>query len=671
MQTAGFRPDIQGLRAVAVLAVLLYHAGIPGVATGFVGVDIFFVISGFLITGLLAREQNATGTISFRGFYARRARRILPAAFVTVALTVIVALAVIPPLARTRMLTDAAATLLYIPNLLFAARQNDYLADQTPSLFQHFWSLGVEEQFYLLWPLLLLVLLRVTRTRAATVTAVVAVTALSLAFCIWLTPVDQPWAFYSLPTRAWEFGAGGMLALLTARHRLPRAAAEATGWAGIALIVASAVALPASWPFPGAAAIVPVAGTALAILAGATPGTTSARVLSIRPMQFLGLISYSVYLVHWPLLRLPQAASDPVEPGLAGSVALCGVAIGLGYLMYRFVETPWRVGRLAHLPRRTIIAGALATSLTLAGASLLGAAAVAGGPVVPPPAPTTTATASADPSSPPSADPADPVVGVPAEVVPAGLTPALAAASADLPVVYANGCHQLFHDTDPSGCLLGAATGPVVALFGDSHAAQWVPALEAAGYRIHSYTKSACPSVDAPIAHHDGTPYPECQPWRDGVIDRIGDDRPALIIIANWSGYGPAAVDPAGWGAGLRSTVDRLEAVAPVVVLDDVPQQSTTPAECLSAHLDDVAACETAPSDALASPLRETEAETLARLPDATRWSLNEWICSDTRCPLIVGGVLRYRDADHLTATFSRALASRLALLVDPVLAER
>jgi len=247
--------------------------------------------------------------------------------------------------------------------------------------------------------------------------------------------------------------------------------------------------------------------------------------------------------------------------------------------------------------------------------------------------------------------------------VPVDLKPSLETAQSDVADVYASGCHQSFDAVDAAGCLIGGGDGPLIALFGDSHAAQWVPALTEGGFRIHAYTKSACPAIDVPTAHPDG-PYPECAQWRDAVMDRIGDDRPAIIIVANWSGYSTAAVDPRTWGPGLQTTIRELSTIATVAVIDDTPQLQTKPAECLSAHLDDVAACETPPAIALSSVLRAAEAEALTTLP-AARWSMNDSICSPDRCPLIVGGVLRYRDADHLTATFSRLLAPRVAELVN------
>ena len=207
-----FRADIQGLRAIAVGLVLLYHAGVPGVPGGYVGVDVFFVISGFLISSHLLETIERDGRISFAQFYARRARRILPASFVVAGLTAVAVVAFFPPLGVERVLRDGLATVLYVPNIWFAAQNTDYLADHSPSPYQHYWSLGVEEQFYLLWPLILLLLALIVRRRRALVAGGIAViAALSLAACIIMTQAQQPLAFFLLPTRAWELLAGALV----------------------------------------------------------------------------------------------------------------------------------------------------------------------------------------------------------------------------------------------------------------------------------------------------------------------------------------------------------------------------------------------------------------------------------------------------------------------------
>ena len=316
----GFRPDLEGLRAIAVVLVLLYHAGVPGVSGGYVGVDVFFVLSGFLITGLLIRELDATGTISLAAFYARRARRLLPAVALLILVTVVASVALLSPLRAGDVAQDGIAAALYVSNLRFAFQATDYLQSElAPSPLLHLWSLGVEEQFYLFWPALLLIVTRgvpgVGSARVRRIGSLAAVVAAgSFALSLWLTSANEPWAFFSLPARAWELGIGAILAVGAARlAMLPTAAAGAAGWLGLGMIAGAGLIIDTNTPFPGFAALLPTFGCALAMLPGMAGQTSlSTRLLGWRPARFLGRISYSLYLWHWPLLVLPTAVAGGV-----------------------------------------------------------------------------------------------------------------------------------------------------------------------------------------------------------------------------------------------------------------------------------------------------------------------------------------------------------------------
>ena len=323
-----FRPDIEGLRGVAVLIVVLFHAGLAGVAGGFVGVDVFFVISGFLITGLLVREHGRTGRIALLPFYARRARRLLPAAVVVLVATLFAAMNLVAPLDRPAVGLDGAAAALSIGNIRFALASGDYFATVgSPSPFLHFWSLAVEEQFYLVRPALILLVARGRHPRALIGLTLIAVVAASFAANLVLTDLAANWAFYSLPTRAWELGLGGLVAIAAgALGRVPRLVTGLVGWIGLAAIAVATVTFDAALAWPGVAALVPSLGTA-ALLAGGSGRFGPNRILVLAPLRDLGKISYSLYLVHWPILVLaPFVLDAPLSD--VSRLGLVGISIG-------------------------------------------------------------------------------------------------------------------------------------------------------------------------------------------------------------------------------------------------------------------------------------------------------------------------------------------------------
>lgn len=663
---SGFRPDVQGLRAIAVLFVVLYHAGVPLITGGFVGVDVFFVISGFLISTHLLEMLETHGRIRFGSFYAKRARRILPASLLVALLTVLAAWIWMPPLLMNEVAKGAISVALYVPNMLFAVEGTNYLAETSPSVFQHYWSLGVEEQFYLFWPAILALGFWLCRRSERRLLIVVAVlTAVSFVLCVVGMALSQPWTFFSLPTRAWELGAGALIAFLM-RTGAPWLRSVRTGllsWLGLALLVAVGLLYTEATPFPGYAAALPVIATALLIVGGAAPGGANAnRLLSVRPMQFVGAISYSLYLVHWPLQVIPQVVAGEEDPLPLGVKLLLGaVAFPLAWLLFRFVERP--VIAWAPLRERSQLwtAGvALAASATLiatgGGSNLLTQEEEVS---------TDVAAAAEAPSPNPEGT----------DFVPENLTPSLEDAEDDNPTIYADGCHREKDDTDPAGCQVGEnEDAPLVFLFGDSHAASWYPALaelaDQGKIRLDTNTKSSCTSAD--LRQLDkGVPYTECDEWRAGVIDRINEEQPDLVLLTNYPGAPPELVGgdddfPAKWQAGLESTIGKIDGPA-VDVLADVPNQGSTSAVCLSAHLEDAQECSIPVGEAFDAPL-VTASEAAATDSGATFLDLRRYFCNDTDCPAIIGNTLVYRDGHHLTAHFSRQMAEPLWKELEPTI---
>ncbi|MCU1581036.1 MAG: acyltransferase [Microbacteriaceae bacterium] len=648
------RTDIQGLRAVAVLLVVFYHAGLSAIPGGYIGVDVFFVISGFLITNHLVTGLSATGRVNFAQFYARRARRILPASFVVLLLTLVGSLLFMPPALLQGILHDAIATALYVPNLLFASQGTNYLAETAASPYQHYWSLGVEEQFYLLWPLVLLVLWRLARgSRRRLLIVCIGIVVVSLVVEIVLTFQSQPLAFCLLPARAWELGVGGLIAIAgpAAMKKLHPVIVAVGGWAGILAILLAAVFFNAGTSFPGFAALLPVLGTGAVIFFGQKVvrfGPNAA--LSTRPMQFVGLISYSLYLVHWPILVIAADANGGMRPlPTALGLGLALLSIPLAWLLFRFVENPLRRPRrlTGRRPRKTLIlAGAVSVVTVLVAVVAAPATALA------PMSSARVASQQATPQLYPQ------FTGY----VPSNLTPSIAAAANDVPVVYSNGCHLDDVSTAVQHCAYGDTSSPVtIALLGDSHAAQWFPALQALAVKDHVrleiYTKSSCPWVDITVTNQS-VPYTACDTWRTAVLAHLAVSKPRYVVLASKAmtpqqiaGGATAEV----WAAGAKKTIGELPAASKAIVISDTPGFPETPGICLSKNLESTANCALPRSQALSASWIASES-TAATEAGARVVNLDNYICSKNECGPILGSTLVYRDSNHLTMTFVKKL---------------
>ncbi|MEU2170112.1 SGNH hydrolase domain-containing protein [Micromonospora chersina] len=667
---SAFRPDIEGLRALAVLSVVLWHAGVPYVSGGFVGVDVFFVISGYLITTGMAAEVAARGRLSLGRFWARRAKRLLPSSALVLLAALVLTYLLLPDIRWRDTAGDVVSSALYLVNWRLADQAVDYLAaGQAPSIVQHYWSLAVEEQFYLVWPVLLVGvawLARRGRTpdsrfRALAFVAVGVVWVASFAWSVLLVEADPGRAYFVTTTRMWELAVGALLALAPTR-RLTGVAATAAGWLGVAAIAASAVALSTSTPFPGTMALPATLGAALVIAAGATARYGPVALLRLPPMQFLGGISYTLYLWHWPLLVVLEARMpDPGAPAVVATVAL---SVLLAYLTSRLVERPvWHSPRLAVRPRVALAVGAACTVLSvcagLAFQTVTGPAAPAGGGVGGAPG---AAVLTADGAT---------GAGMPVDRAPS-VVPDPAVARNDLPSVYADRCHAGPTEREVLRCAYGPQDASVtIAVVGDSHAAQWVPTLRAIAerrnWRLLTYTKSGCPVLDVEVVGADGQrPVDTCAAWNRDLPGRLAADRPNLVVTSsyNYSAYrnGQTLKGSEGRAAlvdGMRRTWRSLARIAPVVVLRDTPAPRLDVAECVSAHREELTRCAVPRDEALAGigPLQVDAAQGLTgiRLVD-----LNDAICPADRCAAVIGGVLVYRDTNHLTATYARTLAARL-----------
>ncbi len=645
-----FRADIEGLRGVAVLLVVAYHAGLTPFRGGFVGVDVFFVISGFLITGLLLRELERSGSIRLRTFYARRARRLLPLAAVTLIVTAIAARFVMSPYDLTPFTGDARAAAFYYANWHFAAAQLNYLnGNAATSPLLHYWSLAVEEQFYLVWPLLLLVFAaargpfgRLTRMSARTRVGALATIVAGASFYVsaTLTAKQAALAYYGLHTRAFELAAGALLAVGATRvARTPRRVSVVITWVGIALVVASAVVLSPATVFPGTAAAVPVLGTVLLLAGGSRAGAVAPIGLGSRPMRFVGRVSYAWYLTHWPVLVLVAYATNHGNATTSGAWTVFAVvaSFALAVGAHRAVEQPVRFStRLARAAWRSVAAGLVAS----AAAAVIGTVATVEG-------------------------------AMPVE------------ASAVSPMQHHTPCNLVHDDTRLATCKLGDPTQqPSMALFGDSHAAMWAAALDRYGRDHHAsaveLTKEGCDFADVTMIHpfYPNTPYTQCTTWRNKAyeylrahpVDTLVVVRSANTIGRIWAhGHPLSASDGATeYTAGFQRALHKIgTAVRRVVVIEDTPFAPYNILSCVSKYTTPRSACDFPSRGAVHRDAALLAAEQRAADARVAFADITPTVCPTTRCPARTrSGDVIYWDTNHLTDRYSRSIAEQFVAAI-------
>lgn len=669
----GIRPEIQALRAAAVLAVVLYHLWPVVLTGGFVGVDVFFVVSGFLITAHLVRERERTGRIGLGSFWARRARRLLPAALLVLFITCIAVVVWMPQIFWAQFFRESIASALYVENWVLAGDAVDYLAaHQAASAAQHYWSLSVEEQFYLVWPLLLVAAYalsaRLAPARRRTVIAIVlgVVVTASLACSIIWTAADPAGAYFVTPTRAWEFGLGGLLALapLWVTNDRVRSVVSWLGWIAIALAV---IRFTASTPFPGYTALLPVLGTVAVIAAGSpTPVWGPRFLVSLPPVQWLGGISYSLYLWHWPLIVIAPYVLGYPQLALLEKAVILAIAITAAWLTKRFVEDPVRDGRLAHARPRFTLVASLAAMLVVVVPSIaavqfsaqriaqddalraeLATMSCFGAPSI------------ADPES--CADADFPVI-----------SPDEALAPEDVPALFFADPPCLASATEAATCRFGVDGGLRVALIGDSHAAQWQPALEVLahqeGWQLDTYLKTNC----AFTTTNRSAAYEGCTQWSLEVAGALDAQQPYDLVITSFfaenlglevdSGLVTSRDAISGFRDAWQPLLDDGSRIA---VIPDTPHMADDVTICVALHPKDAAQCSAPRQQALA---REDLQVSAARgIQGVTIVDMSDLFCSASQCPAVIGGVAVHTDPFHITATYSRTLAPFLGTALAPL----
>lgn len=640
----GYRGDVEGLRAIAILLVVACHAKVTALAGGFVGVDVFYVLSGYLITGLLVQEILTTGTLRFANFYGRRMRRLMPAMLLMLLVVCALGRLLLAADGQAEQALAATGAAVWLSNFHFAFANMDYFAPGAETnLFLHTWSLGVEEQFYLVWPLLAVLAMgawagaRKKPTLARLKYAFGAVFILSLALSLCWTWHSPRLAFYMMPSRAWQFATGGLVFLVVGTpnfqmgvRQLGRRWSVTAGWAGLAMILASALLINGAMPYPGYWALLPTLGTALVLTAvgGASHWYCATRWLTARPLQAIGRVSYSWYLWHWPVLLLGAQLID-TRSGW-NRLLLVVLSLLVASLSYRFFETPIRHYRkLLAKPRMAVFVGL--AIMVLAGSFALRWQ----------------------------------QASLTRLKTPGQLR--YAAAHFDAPVIYRMGCDDWYFSASVKTCAFGDKDAKHTAVvIGDSVGLQWFPAyarvFDRPDWRLLVLTKSSCPMVDDPFFYaRISREYTVCGEWRKAALKDIAGWNPDIVILGSTFTY---PFTQRQWIDGTRDVLQVLEGHAKkIYIMRATPVPAFDGPSCLAPR--------SWLYEALSQRAQCAKAVHSTRFDNAWRWlhaavqpfgnvhlmDVNDHVCPHDVCHAALDGKIVFRDDMHMTASFAASLS--------------
>ena len=653
-ETRSFRPDVQGLRAIAVMLVVLSHAGVGFLQGGYVGVDVFFVISGFLITGFLLRRDAQSGRVPFSQFYAARARRILPAATLTIVVTVIASWHYLNFVRALSVFHDAIWSAFFAANIHFSQVGTNYFAqDNPPSPLQHFWTLAVEEQFYIVWPALLAVLLIATRRRRSLLIAATSLLCLaSLIYCIRDTETTQVGAYFSTIARAWELGLGALIAMLASDlGRLPAGLRALLTWVGMAAIILAGVMFSASTQFPGYAVLLPVVGSALVLVGGlgGAPRLGVGAILRYQPFQFVGDTSYAFYLWHWPILVITaEYLGHPLA--VRQNLGLLVIAFAVSAFTYLTFENPIRHAKVLALPRSALALWPATLVMVLALANV----AISAQPAL-------------DVSAPHHAAIVPQPLNSYHQLVAQSVTPTRLAQP--IPTVLYPPVAQLFNDRPSvADCIHRSAAGGTCVLgdprasrsfvvLGDSHAAAWMSAFNYFAtqhhYRLIVLIHEGCTvgivsTGNDPVGHCDSS-------WWASWLRQLSQDHPQFLVVAQ---YFDPRVPPRQMYLGLRQELKAFDQRVPrTVVMEDPPRHPLIdPIDCLlrpGATLGDCTLAFPADLSAQYATIRKI----VQSHPKDRFLHTRQWFCSGGKCPMVIGKMIAFHDTNHISDTYTRHLA--------------
>lgn len=632
-------PEIEGLRAISVLAVVLYHAGVTVLSGGFTGVDVFFVISGYVITRLLLHELTAKGSIDLFSFYAKRAKRLFPALIFMVVAVCFLSFILLSPMEQEAQQNSAIASLIWANNLYLSFSDSGYFDPaQEYNLFLHTWSLGVEEQFYLLWPFFLLAGsgVLINRYLAPDIPRLfrlfIVAAVLGFCFSVFLTLTNPVWGFFLPISRVWQFSLGALIVLsdrIVSRKMLSRNLVISIQILGGLLLGVSFFYLRKDYTYPGVFALLPSLGGAMIIFSlKSDVHTPLNRVLSSKILGSVGGLSYSWYLWHWPVLVFGWILIEPFS-GL--NIILVCFSLLIASFSYRYVEAPFRYSLFGQLkPVGVLLVFAFVSALAWGTA---GAWKERTGDLIA--------------SSGQGAD---------------------KWASIDSPAIYELGCDDWFHSSDVKYCTFGSekATRTAV-LVGDSIAAQWFPALNeifAHGeWRLVVATKSSCPLIQKPFFYERISRYfTECEEWQKKVIATLEQYKPTIIFLGSSSGYPYSREEWEKAGTPLvRSIADIVE--VQLMMISPTPKLGFSGPECVSRNRWAPAFVErncSTPLGSKDSPLHQALAYYKKAVNKVTVLNFNDLVCPEGVCSATRGNLFVYRDSSHLTASFVSLLAPQI-----------
>ena len=672
---SSFRPEIQALRALSVMLVILFHLWPQRITGGFVGVDVFFVISGFLITSHLLREHSATGTIALRSFWARRIRRLLPAASLVLLSTLVATLILLPQSAWQAIVREIAASALYVENWVLASSAVDYFAaDEAATPLQHYWSLSVEEQFYLVWPLLLLGLIALAARRSANprrwlLSGVGLVAIASLAYSIYYSYASPAAAYFSTFTHAWEFAAGALVAIVALpTTAIPARVRAALSWAGMALIIGPGFLFTGETVFPGYLALIPIGGALLVIVAGDSRETrlSPSRLYSLGPVQFIGTASYSAYLWHWPIIVLLPWVLDR-ELVSVDKILILVATFVLAELSRRFVEDPFRTSpRLASKPRFAYAFAATSALVLVIGS------------VVPFAVVEQRTTAALDLATSRITE-----IGTPAGDC---FGAAAALSGADCPesnvvnedLVLAT---RLARDEEltadqreielPGGMAAVEYGDPdatkTVALVGDSHARHYTSAMRTMaienGWRLLVISKTSCsPSVPNWVSANGFDSGAACIAWRQSLVDTLptidGIDVIVTSSVAPRYARETEEVQAQAADAFTEMWATWIAGGKKVVVIADVPgpqADERNTRDCVAAHPGENDPC-SSPRNEVVEKDAMVVAATQTPQAGLTLVDLTDAYCDAETCHVVIGSIIAYAGGAHISGLFARTL---------------